>query len=53
MFAIIEKGSKFCFAGRGHDIFDDGVECKNSSMVKIWVVFVSEVEMHGSVTFGI
>ena len=53
MFATIGKVSKFFFAGQGHAMFDDGGEGKNSSIVEIWVVFVSEVEMHGSATFGI
>ena len=52
MFATIVKGSKFCFAVQGHDAFDDEGEGKNGSIVEIWVVFVSEIEIRCSITFA-
>ena len=45
MFATIEKGSKFCFAGHGNDMLDDEGDGKDGSFVKIQVAFVGEVEM--------
>ena len=43
MFATIEKGSKFCFTGQGHDMFDDGGEGKDGSILEIQIVFVHEI----------
>ena len=40
MFATIEEGSKFCFTGKGHGMFDDEEEDKNRPMVDIWVVLL-------------
>ena len=52
-FATIERDSKFCFTGQCHDMFDDKEDGKDCSILYIWVVFVSEIEIHSSMTFGI
>ena len=52
MFATIEKGRRFYFTGQGHDMFDDGGEARECSIVEIGLVFVSEIEMCCRMTFG-
>ena len=47
MLATLEMVARFCFAGSGHDIFDKGGEDK------IWVGFVSKLDLHCGMTFGI
>ena len=53
MFATVENGGMLCFAGRGHYVLDDGGEGEYGSIIEIWVVFVSEIEMGSSMAFGI
>ena len=51
MFAMVEKGSKCCFAGQDDEEFENQGEDRDGSIFVIRVVFISEVELCCSATF--
>jgi len=44
-FAAIEKGHKFCFENRCHDVFDDSGENKDRTIAEFFAILFCEVNV--------